>query len=183
MITIVDVVRAFSNRLENLLGAPPVTKDLVEVKDRPCTYLQAEEVTGGVDAGLWHDVFPIQIAYFAPFADRGYLDLLRARQLVSVAMAAPTEVGERFHLLPEDVEITLYRDDMILVCNFTVECWQEMEEDWTETGSGEIMEHLEAALERKETGSAAPAEDIFGLYLTDEDDGHMTDEDGTSIRG
>ena len=125
MIGIVDVIRACSGALEELFGAPPTTKDLVEVTDRPCSYVQAETSTER-DGGLRHDTYHITITYFAPYHDRGYLDLLKAQEKLAARLIEPVEVGERFHLLPEEVEIQPIRDEMVLVCDFSAECRQEI---------------------------------------------------------
>ena len=125
MIGIVDVIRACSGALEELFGAPPTTKDLVEVKDRPCSYVQGETTTER-DGSLRHDTYHITITYFAPFHDRGYLDLLRAQEQLAARLIRPIEVDERFPLLPEEVEIQPIREEMILVCDFSAECRQEI---------------------------------------------------------
>lgn len=125
MIGIVDVIRACSGALEELFGAPPTTKDLVEVTDRPCSYVQAETSTER-DGGLRHDAYHITITYFAPYHDRGYLDLLKAQEMLAGRLIEPVAVDESFHLHPEDVEIQLIREEMVLVCDFSVECWQEV---------------------------------------------------------
>lgn len=140
MIGIVDVIRACSGALEELFGAPPTTKDLVEVKDRPCSYVQGETTTER-DGSLRHDTYHITITYFAPYHDRGYLDLLRAQEQLSARLIEPIEVNERFHLLPEEVEIQLIREEMVLVCDFSVECWQEVPE--SEDENQNLMDTLD----------------------------------------
>lgn len=142
MIGIVDVIRACSGALEELFGEPPTTKDLVEVTDRPCSYVQAETSTER-DGGLRHDTYHITITYFAPYHDRGYLDLLKAQEKLAARLIRPVEVDERFHLLPEEVEIQPIRDEMVLVCDFSAECRQEMPEDDWRGGSKDEMEVLE----------------------------------------
>ena len=142
MIGIVDVIRACSGALEELFGAPPTTKDLVEVTDRPCSYVQAETSTER-DGGLRHDTYHITITYFAPYHDRGYLDLLKAQEKLAARLIRPVEVDERFHLLPEEVEIQPIRDEMVLVCDFSAECRQEMPLDDWRGGSKDEMEVLE----------------------------------------
>ena len=142
MLGIVDVIRAYSGALEELFGAPPTTKDLVEVKDRPCSYVQGETTTER-DGSLRHDTYHITITYFAPYHDRGYLDLLRAQEQLAARLIEPIEVDERFHLLPEEVEIQPIRDEMVLVCDISVECWQEDPADDWRGGSKDEMEVLE----------------------------------------
>lgn len=142
MIGIVDVIRACSGALEELFGAPPTTKDLVEVTDRPCSYVQAETSTER-DGGLRHDAYHITITYFAPYHDRGYLDLLKAQEKLAARLIQPVEVDERFHLLPEEVEIQPIREEMILVCDFSAECRQDEPLDDWRGGSDQDMDALD----------------------------------------
>lgn len=147
MIGIVDVIRAYSGALEELFGAPPTTKDLVEVTDRPCSYVQGDTVTER-DGSLRHDTYHITITYFAPYHDRGYLDLLRAQEQLAARLIEPIEVDERFHLLPEEVEIQPIRDEMVLVCDFSAECRQDDPVDDWRGGSEEDMDTLDINGER-----------------------------------
>ena len=140
MIGIVDVIRACSGALEELFGAPPTTKDLVEVTDRPCSDVQAETSTER-DGGLRHDTYHITITYVAPYHDRGYLDLLKAQEKLAARLIEPVEVAERFHLLPEEVEIQPIREEMVLVCDFSAECWQKAPE--SEDENQNLMDMLE----------------------------------------
>lgn len=145
MIGIVDVIRAYSGALEELFGAPPTTKDLVEVTDRPCSYVQAETSTER-DGGLRHDTYHITITYFAPYHDRGYLDLLKAQEKLAARLIEPVDVDERFHLQPEEVEIQPIREEMILVCDFSAECWQEV--PVSEAENRNLMDTLDINKER-----------------------------------
>ena len=146
MITIIDVIRAYSGLVEELFGKPPTTKDLIEVKDRPCTYVQGDVETE-LDAGMQHDTFSMSLVYYAPFDDRGYKDLLHAQHQLSAALIAPVEVEEEFHLLPDGVDIDVIREEMVLVCTFELECWQETDAIPVE-GSTDTMLQLDINGER-----------------------------------
>lgn len=155
MIGIIDVIRAYSGALETLLGKPPTTKDLVEVTDRPCTYLQGD-VRTAQEGGLRHDVYSLTVVYYAPYHDRGYLDLLRAQEQLSAALKAPVTVDAGFHLCPDAVDIQPIREEMLLICSFNVECWQENPmADWT-GGSTDDMDTLELDGETVAAPEAAP---------------------------
>lgn len=148
MITIIDVIRAYSGVVEGLFGKPPTTKDLIEVNDRPCTYIQGDVQTE-LEAGLQHDTFSLTLVYYAPFADRGYKDMLNAQHRISVALSAPVKVEEEFHLLPDSVDIDVIREEMVLVCTFEVECYQETDAIPVD-GSTDLMEELENDITTKE---------------------------------
>ena len=167
MITAVDVIRAYSEKVAELFGAPPVTKDIIEVTDRPCTIITPGEITTEIVGGLKHDVLPLQIVYFAPFSYRGYLTLLQVQQTLSKEIPGPVEVAAEFHVMPEDVDIALIRDDMLLTCDFTVEYFQEMNASWMEEGSADAMEGLHVSLDE---GTFVES------YLTDEEDDPLTAE-------
>ena len=148
MITIIDVIRAYSGLVEELFGKPPTTKDLIEVTDRPCTYIQGDVQTE-LEAGCQHDTFSMTLVYYAPFADRGYKDMLNAQHRLSAALIAPVRVEEGFHLLPDSVDIDVIREEMVLICTFALECWQGSDAIPVE-GSTELMEELENDITTKE---------------------------------
>ena len=127
MITAVDVIRAFSGLLEATLGDPPVTKDVIEKADRPCSYLRPTSLERERVGDLYHDTVDLEISYFAPFSHRGYLDLIQTQNALTEALSREVEVEEAFHLLPEEIDFTPYREDMVLVGTFTVEYFQAAE--------------------------------------------------------
>lgn len=146
MITIIDVIRAYSGVVEGLFGKPPTTKDLVEVKDRPCTFLDGDVHTE-IEAGMQHDEFNLTLVYYAPFDDRGYKDMLQVQHRIAKALSAPVEVEEEFHFLPDGVDIDVVRQEMLLICTFTVECWQDTDAIPAE-GSTDTMLQLDINGER-----------------------------------
>lgn len=148
MIGIVDVIRAYSGVLETALGAPPVTKDLIEVRDRPCSYLQPGDCSRTREGSLLHDSIGLEIYYFAPYSDKGYLDLLEKRESLSNALLEPVYVASYCHVIPDVVNAELVRDEMILILRFSVEMVQEM--DNSESTSDVLMQTLELDLEEED---------------------------------
>ena len=61
MTDIVDVIRAVSELVERVFGAPPITKDITEGFDRPCTYVQPTLMQTSLEGGLRHDSYSIEI--------------------------------------------------------------------------------------------------------------------------
>lgn len=66
MTDIVDVIRAVSELVERVFGAPPITKDITEGFDRPCTYVQPTLMQTSLEGGLRHDSYSIEIIRFGP---------------------------------------------------------------------------------------------------------------------
>lgn len=66
MTDIVDVIRAVSELVERVFGAPPITKDITEGFDLPCTYVQPTLMQTSLEGGLRHDSYSIEIIRFGP---------------------------------------------------------------------------------------------------------------------
>ncbi len=145
MITIIDIIKAYSDLMENVFGAPPITKDIVEVKDRPCTYVQGDVHTE-LEAGMQHDEYSMSVVYYAPYEDRGYLGLLQAQNLLGPALIAPVQVTDSFHVMPDGVSIDLVRDEMLLICTFTVESFQT----WDAGDTATLMDTLDLDIDLNE---------------------------------
>ena len=142
MITIVDLVRGLSEMIEDLFGAPPVTKDLQEGFDRPCTFLTPILTDAVREGDLRHETVQLELVRFGARTSRGWVDLLHAQAALTEALERPVRVDNRFHLLAEETEFDLDRDDMVLTCTFEVQTFQLREED-EDGGSRDMMESLE----------------------------------------
>lgn len=138
MITLVDTIRAVSAMLETLFGDPPVTKDIDEGFDRPCTYVEPLPVNTEVSSSLRMDTCPIRIFRFAEKIETGYLELLQEQEKLLNALSKPIPVTDVFLLYPEDMKFDLSRADMALSVDFTVTNVQELEDEDT----GERMQDL-----------------------------------------
>lgn len=138
MITIVETIRAVSDLLERMFGAPPTTKDITEGFDRPCTYLQPIGLETAREGDLRHDTIRLQIICFGERTDRGYLALLQQQSLLGAALEDPIPVTEGFALYPENVEFSLRRDEMVLLTEFALQNFQVLPAD----AAAETMETL-----------------------------------------
>lgn len=125
MRTIVDVIRAVSGVVETTFGAPPTTKDVTEGFSRPTTYVEPTQMGAQRTGGLRQDSYAIQITHFAPRTRSGYLGLLEAQGRLAAALDGPVFVSERFAVYPTDVTFNLRREDMVLICTFGVDLYQD----------------------------------------------------------
>lgn len=141
MITIVDVMRAVSRTAEAVFGAPPVTKDLKEGFERPCTKLSLLYSDVSREGALRHETAELELVRFAARTDRGWIDLLRAQASLTEALERPIRVDEQFHLVAEELDFDPVREDMALYCTFSVEWFQEIPAGEEENPS--LMDTLE----------------------------------------
>ena len=70
MTDIVDVIRAVSELVERVFGAPPITKDITEGFDLPCTYVQPTLMQTSLEGGLRHDSYSIDHPVWPPYPGR-----------------------------------------------------------------------------------------------------------------
>ena len=147
MITIVEVIRAISETVEALFGAPPVTKDLKEGFSRPCTKLSLLDTQVTREGKLRHETAELELTRFAARTDRGWIDLLHAQAALTEALEKPIRVDEQFHLVTEDVDVDPVREDMALYCTFSVEWFQDTDATPAE-GSTDPMLQLDINGER-----------------------------------
>ena len=141
MITVVDVIRGLSETVETVFGAPPVTKDLREGFSRPATFITPVDTVPERIGGLRHETVMLEIVRFEHDTRDGWIQLLKDQAALTAALEAPVQVGDSFHILPEDVDFDLDRDTMSLACTFTVELYQDRPAD-AGPGSTDNMDTL-----------------------------------------
>lgn len=129
MITIIDTIRAVSDLIEQFFDEAPTSKDITQGFDRPCTYVQPIGIETERSGGLRHDTYSLQIIRFAEKSYLGYQDLLKYQIELTDALEHPIPVSESFALYPENVSFSLRRDEMVLLCEFSVQNIQELPED------------------------------------------------------
>lgn len=139
MITIVETIRAVSDMIEQIFSEAPTSKDITKGYDRPCTYVQPTVIETELFGGLRHDTYSLQIIRFAEKSYIGYQDLLKYQVALTDALENPVFVSESFALYPENVSFELRRDEMVLLCEFSVQNIQELPEDGADM---ETMETL-----------------------------------------
>lgn len=139
MITIIDTIRAVSDLMEEIFDEAPTSKDITHGFDRPCTYVQPTGIETERSGGLRHDTYSLQIIRFAERSYLGYQDLMKYQIALTDALEQPIPVSESFVLYPENVSFSLRRDEMVLLCEFSVQNIQALPE---EDADAEIMETL-----------------------------------------
>ena len=115
MTDIVDVIRAVSELVERVFGAPPITKDITEGFDLPCTYVQPTLMQTSLEGGLRHDSYSIEIIRFGPRTRDGWLGLLEAQASLAETLENPIPISSTFFLYPEEVDFDLRRNEMTLI--------------------------------------------------------------------
>lgn len=175
MIGTAEVIRALSGLVEAVFGAPPVTKDIREGFARPCTYLTPTDSRTERMGGLLHTTTELELVRFGAKSWKGWRELLRAQDALTAALLEPVEAEESFHLLAEDTDFDLVREDMALYCTFSVQYFQDRPEPGG-SGGGEPMEHLQVTME--ETAGLA---DGAGTPLSDELDKQLEEEGHTIL--
>lgn len=144
MITIIDVIRALSGVIEEVTGSAPTTKDVTEGFDRPCTWVRPLDIQPEAARGLQRDYLDMEIVYFAPRSWEGWKTLLKVQADFAAVLTNPVPVSDTFLLYPEDLEFVPSREDMTLVCTFSLENYQLLP---PEDGSLPDMEVLELETE------------------------------------
>ena len=129
MITLVDTIRAISDALATLFGSHPVTKDIDEGVERPCTYVEpVPPIETERYGALRIDTYTIRIFRFEEERETGYLDLLQDWEKLQNVFENPIPVSDTFLLYPEDIKFDISRADMALSVEFTVQNAQEVDE-------------------------------------------------------
>ena len=129
--------------IEGLFGAPPSTKDRVEGIPRPFTRLTPYDETLERVGGLRHETYYLEVVRYGASTAEGWLQLLRDHKALTEALERPTLVTEGFHILPDDIDFDIEREDMTLTVTFAVELYQEAPEDDWRGGSEDKMDALD----------------------------------------
>lgn len=143
MIGLTEVIAAVSGMIEAVFHAPPATKDRVEGIPRPFTRLTPYDATAERVGGLRHETYYLEIVRYGASTAEGWLQLLRDHKALTEALEGPTLVAEGFHILPDDIDFDIEREDMTLTVTFAVELYQEAPEDDWRGGSDKNMDTLE----------------------------------------
>lgn len=146
MRTVKDVIKAISGLIETEFGKPPTTQDIREGFNRPCFFVEPYLMQSGKAGELRDDVFGIRIYYFSERSYTGSLDLLEKQTVLRDLLDGPIPVSEDFYLFPEDLNFELQREDMALICEFTLENVQLYED----TDADELMGDLSINLKKGE---------------------------------
>lgn len=145
MITTAKIIKGLSAWIEAKFGEPPITKDVVEGFDRPCTFVSVTNATTGREGDLRHDTFEVEIVRFTAKSYKGYKDLLTAQDTFSAAFEQGyIAIEGMFYIYPDAIDYDLDREDMLLTVTFTIDNFQTI----IETDSHPNMNTLQINSER-----------------------------------
>lgn len=144
MIHLKDIIKGLSNAVEDVFGSPPTTKDIREGFERPCTYLDLVDISVGRECLLEHSELTFELIYFAENSHIGYLQLLNAEKVIKELFANPIRIDEEFFVYAEDLEFELDRDEMYVVCRFSFDIFQKID-DFVDDGSDQNMDTLDVS--------------------------------------
>lgn len=143
MIGLTEVIAAVSGMIEGVFNAPPATKDRVEGIPRPFTRLTPYDSTLERVGKLRHETYYLEIVRYGESSAKGWLQLLRDHKALVTALEGPIPVTEGFHVLADDIDFDVEREDMTLTATFAVELFQEAPEDDWRGGSDKKMDALD----------------------------------------
>lgn len=120
---ITETIRALTIAIEeNFPGIYVTNKDLQEGFDRPCFYIDVNDITLDKIGQLFHEECMLTIYYFGKARDSGYLELLKTQKVLGNLLQSGVEVSEKCHVYPVDtVEFNIERSDMVLSAEVTFE--------------------------------------------------------------
>lgn len=147
MITATEIIKALSDMIETVTGAPPTTKDVTKGFPRPCTWVRPLDIQPEAVRGLQRDLLDMEIVYFAPRSWEGWKTLLKVQADFAAVLTNPVPVSDTFLLYPEDLEFVPSREDMTLVCTFSLENYQLLPPS---DATMPVMEHLDVTGEDPE---------------------------------
>lgn len=142
MIYLNDIIKGLSGAVESAFGKPPITKDIREGFERPCTYLDLVDMTIGRESLLEHSEMTFELVYFSNNSHSGFLDLVNAQKKMHELFTNPIRISDFFCVYAEETEFELDRDEMYVVCRFELEVFQKVD-DFADEGSNENMELLD----------------------------------------
>lgn len=129
LITAVDVIKALTVQCRNLLGCDVNDRDISEGFERPSFFIEVVDFQNE-DIGilLRGDTLSISIYYFNEKRETGYLNLLKARELIREMLAQSVQVAEGYSITADEIEEHINKADMSYITNFDVTIYQRREE-------------------------------------------------------
>lgn len=129
MVTIIEMIKAISTALESTFpNVEVINMDIDKEYPRPCIYITVESGSDGTVAGLLEQTHTLGVYYFAASIEKGFLELLKARNTLSEMLRQPMNVSEDFYIQPQNVAYEINRADMALKVHFDVQTVQEPED-------------------------------------------------------
>lgn len=131
--TLSHVIKALTVAVRDCLGVEENDRDIEEGYTRPSFFIEVQDIQDSelTDEYTWED-YTMDIYYFAPERETGYIDLLHARENLSKLLRDEivTDTGTGFSC--NDVEHRLEKRDKTLITTFTLTIVQKIADEGVE---------------------------------------------------
>lgn len=142
-VSVIEIIKAISDKLRGL-GYPVKDVDITKEIPRPCLVVEADGIVDDKAAvGLAGEQISLTVYYFAERREKGYTELLKCQQDVKQLLGGALRVADGFYITVDDLDFSVNKSDMALVCNFEVYTVQDITDD----EAAETMDELEVSLE------------------------------------
>lgn len=142
-ISAVEIIKAISDKLR-ALKYPIKDVDITKEIPRPGLVIEADGINDSKAAvGLEDERINLTLYYFAPRREKGYVDLLKCQKDIKRLLGGALEIEDGFYITVNDLDFSVNKSDMALVCTFEAYTVQDITDD----EAAETMDELEVSLE------------------------------------
>lgn len=129
MVTIIEIIKAVTSTLETVFpDVEVVNMDISKGYPRACLYVDVDSGSDSIVGGFLEQTHTLTICYFAEQIEKGFLDLLKARNRFSEMLGEPINVFDDFYIQPSNIVYEVSHLDMALKVSFEIQTVQEPEE-------------------------------------------------------
>lgn len=145
MVTIIEIIKAVTTTLEAVFpDVEVVIMDISKGYPRACLYVDVDSGSDSTVGGYLEQTHTLTIYYFAEEIEKGFLDLLKARNKFSEMLGEPINVVDDFYIQPNNIAYEMNHLDMALKVSFDVQTVQVPEEI-----DAEIIETIEINIKKE----------------------------------
>lgn len=113
-LSVLTTIKALTSVLERNIGVIVTNKDITEGFERPCFYIDVDEISVIPEGEIILEEQQFSIYYFGEFEDKGYLELLKLKQTLDMIFTAGIQNDEGKTIIFDNLDFDINRTGMFL---------------------------------------------------------------------
>lgn len=164
--TLAHVIKALTIAVRDCLGVEENDRDIEEGYKRPSFFIDVSDITDNVFTDEFTvDEYALDVFYFAPERETGFLDLINAREKLSELLRGYLVTDTGTGITFDNVKHRVEKRDKTLVTTFDITIVQRIED----TGMEPLITDLSLGLERTPATVKEKTTDDSNIFVDDED--------------
>lgn len=143
MIILANIIKALTINVRKTLGVKANDRDIEEGFERPSFYIDVDEIEDTtLTDEFTYDTYQLSIYFFAEKREKGFKDVLQAREKLSQLLRNRLETEEGFGFTFDEIKHVINKADKSLITTFSIVAVQRIED----TSDTPMIEELEVRI-------------------------------------